>query len=241
MLILFTLIILSSCGYRILEDDSGKKTLVFPDGTKYYSWRLSHYCFNRGFAAKGETLAQIPCPYCDEEEECKLDIFLPPNASNDDIVLVDYAFLHGLDGRVGFYIKEGTERPSILSKDKIEAMSYFTKEEFFTEFCMEDDTEKKNEILKDKPISIDFNDFAQGMLEYEHDYDIDRLDGYDLCGRFIYKFENTGDLYFNLFVAYSKDKHNFAVEGIVDDDYRIYYIPEDYFAGVIDIPKEVDE
>lgn len=41
------------------------------------------------------------------DDDGELDRFLQPNVLNDDIVLVDYAFIHGLDGYADAYIKEG--------------------------------------------------------------------------------------------------------------------------------------
>jgi hypothetical protein len=41
------------------------------------------------------------------DDDGELDIILSLNAPNDDIVLVDYAFIHGLGGYADAYIKEG--------------------------------------------------------------------------------------------------------------------------------------
>lgn len=230
VIIVLTLLLATSCRYRLKETKDGRNVLVFPDGTKYYSTNMGYWCVNRGYDYKGETLGKLPCPYCDDD--CELDIFLPPNASNDNIVLTDYAFLHGLDGYANVYIKEKAELPTFTATDTLEAVYYLSDYEYFEKFNLLHPDETK-QYLETKLVSHDIKGFADKFIEYEHDYNNDRLDGYDLTGYMIYKFKDTGDLYFKLVVGYSEAEKKFAVEGLADDEYRLYFIPEEDFKEIV--------
>lgn len=230
VIIVLTLLLAPSCRYRLKETKDGRNALVFPDGTKYYSTNIGYWCINRGYNYKGETLGKLPCPYCDDD--CELDIFIAPNAPNNNIVLTDYAFVHGLDGYANVYIKEGAEPPTFTATDTLEAVYYLSTYEYFEKFNLSRLDETK-QYLETKLVSRDIKGFADKFIEYEHDYNNDRLDGYDLTGYIIYKFKDTGDLYFKYFVGYSEDEKKFAIEGLTDGKYCVHFIPKEDFEKIV--------
>lgn len=238
IIVVLALMLTTSCGFKVKENKDGSTVLTFPNGTKYNLSNMGYWCINRGYKYKGETLGKLPCEMCKDDEyddycdDHGLDIFLPPNAANDNIVLVDYAFLHGLDGYADVYIKEDVDFPTFMATDTLEAVYYLSTYENFKEFDLSRPDETK-QYLETKLVSKDIKGFADRFIEYEHDYNSDRLGGYDLTGIMIYKFKDTGDLFFKHIVGYSEAEKKYAVEGIFDDEYCVYYIPEEDFEELV--------
>lgn len=68
------------------------------------------------------------------DDDGELDIILSLNAPNDDIVLVDYAFIHGLDGYADAYIKEGEQVPTFTETDTLEAIYYISQADYYINY-----------------------------------------------------------------------------------------------------------
>lgn len=233
IIVVLALMFTTSCGYKITENKDGSTVLTFPNGTKYYLSNMGYWCLNNGYSDKGETLGKLPCEICDDaEDDHGLDIFLPPNIVNENIVLVDYDFMHGLDGHADVYVKEGVDIPTFTATDTLEAVYYLSDYEY-SKYMISTDLVDAKPYLDTKLVSKDIKDFADRFIEQEHDYNNDRLDGYDFVGHMIYRFRDTGDLYFQHIVGYSEAEKKYAVEGLFDGGYCVYYIPEDVFEELV--------
>ncbi len=180
--VMCTLLFTTACGYRTKGHvNNGDRVLITPENVTY-NWTNLGWDFVTD-ESKATVIGTID----------EWNIIIPENSPNDNILILYNPDPYLIVENPPVYAKEGYALPFFDVADEIEALFFITIGERSAWFGSDD----YSEFIADYQLDIDIDSFVSSQEQVS--WFGDRL------GFLVYKFKNTGDIYFTAMLCTVED------------------------------------
>lgn len=206
------LVFITSCGYRTKGSVSnGDHILITPENQKY-NWTNLGWNFVTDMS-RARVIGTIDGS----------SIIIPENSPNDNILIIYDVNSDIIIENPPIYAKEGYDLPFFDVSDEIESL-YFISSDELHEWYKSDDY---SEFISKYQVDVNIDSFISSQVQIE-DYG-------SKIGILVYKFKNTGDIYFTADIRKVNEDDSMLCVIVRDkqEGIQIYAFPKDFLIGVL--------